>query len=108
MRFIFGIFILFFFVSSLNPFPGEIINNPIKTNKTSNPIDYKIIFQPDTIDRNNCYYSNCLDNNNTLSINTSKEFTKLFHDSFLISKNMFVCIDQSNNSFYCLKIIISN
>ena len=50
MRIIYDVFILCYYFSFLNLSKGEIINNPIATNITSNPIDYIIILQPDIIE----------------------------------------------------------
>ena len=72
----------------------EVINNPIKTNKESNPIDFIIIFLPDKLTKKS--------DNKVSAIVIKKDFPKLFLNSSIFTQSAILCLAHSNN--YCLLI----
>ena len=93
MAYIFLILIFYSCLFSLSI--QKVINNPIKTNKESNPIDYIIIFLPDKITKKS---------DNKLSvIDIKKDFPKLFINSYIFTQSVILCIDHSNNYFLLIK-----
>ena len=92
MSFILYILCFYFCLFSLSF--QQIINNPIKTNKEFNLIDYIIIFQSDGI--------NIKLSNSTSYYKIKKDFKKLIQNSYMFSRSLILCNDQSNNNFLLL------
>ena len=88
------LFILGFYFCLFSLSFQQIINNPIKTNKELNLIDYIIIFQSDEI--------NIKLSNTTSYYKIKKDFNKLIQDSFIFSQPLILCNDQSNKNFLLL------
>ena len=94
MAYIFFILIYYscFFSLSIQ----EVINNPIKTNKEFNPIDYIIIFLPNKLITNK-------GNKNRLDFDIIKDFPKLFLNSYIFTQSIILFKDYSNNYFLLIK-----
>ena len=90
------IYLLFYFFSFFPFLNGQIINNPIKTDKVSNPIDYIINFKAE----NNQVI---ITEGGTLkTISMSNNINIVIHDSYLYSQPLFICVDESNNQYLFL------
>ena len=94
MAYIFFILIYYscFFSLSIQ----EVINNPIKTDKEFNPIDYIIIFLSNKLVRNQGYKKG-------LDLNIIKDFPKLFLNSYIFTQSIILCEEKSNNYFLLIK-----
>ena len=69
----------------------QIIHNPIISDKEFNPINYIIIPQNRKVRIKS-----------SLTLTITYDFVKLFHESYLFSQSLFLCIDESNNFFLFL------
>ena len=85
------LFIICFYLSFFNFSNQQIINNPIKSYKKYNPIDYIII----------CNSQNALINGEKVKI--KKDKSKYFLNSYIISQPLILCNDESNNNFLLLE-----
>ena len=92
MSYIYSIIILncyvFMFVLS-NP---QIINNPIKSDKESNEINYILILQSNTV------YTT-----SSQSLSIKKDFVRFFFNSYIFTPSLFLCKDESSNYFLLVK-----
>ena len=81
MKFSFFIFILYFICF----LKGEIINNPVKTNKESNPINYIILYKSPTA---------TIQTTQTQILTISNSFIKFIHNSYIISQHDFLTAES--------------
>ena len=72
----------------------QIINNPIKSDKEFNPIDYIIIFQSDNIIIKTT--------NKTKIYIVEKDFDKFLLNSYIFSQSLLLCKDESNRYFFLI------
>ena len=84
-------FILFSYFFLFIASNQQIINNPIKTNKDFNPINYIIIYESNEV--------HIKINNSTLILTVKKDFKKLFHNSFIFSQSLELCENKLNDIF---------
>ena len=74
------ILIIFFYFLIFFPFSEEnILNNPIDVGVNSNPINYRIVIEDNYINGTN--------------------YTLKYHNSYLFTQSLFLCVDESNNTF---------
>ena len=72
---------LFFLISFSK---GDIITNPVKTDKDSNPVDSRIIYKSDTAEITSL----------SLTLNILNNFVKFPHNSYLLSQTTFVFLNE--------------
>ena len=78
MKFKYCILKLYIFFCIFPTFFGEIINNPIKTEKEFNPIDYKIIFKTQNMQ---------VQASSIVNLILVDRDLKFIHDSYVISQS---------------------
>jgi len=84
-------FIISFYFCILSFSNQQIINNPIKSNKKFNQIDYIII----------CNSQNAIIKRKDYTI--KEDSIKYIQNSYIISQSLILCNDVSNNKFFLLK-----
>ena len=107
MRFKFLIPLLCYYCLLFSFSNQQMVNNPIKSNKVLNPVNYSIVYLSEdaNIDKSD---------GTTITLKVMKNFTK-FHDSYLINPSLYICDDEigASNGHYvvienrCYKISIS-
>ena len=80
------LFLLIFFQIFFFSQAEEIITNPTKIEKDSNPVNYIIIFESETAGIN------------SLTLNVKKNFVKFPHDSYLLTLPIFVFVNEQNKN----------
>ena len=92
MLFFYRIFIISYYALIFVLSNQEIIQNPIISQKEFNPINYILVLQNKNV--------------NTISsitLEVKNDFVELFHESYFFAQPLFLCKDESNNSFIFVK-----
>ena len=100
-----GIFKQFYYYILFYLSKEIIINNPLKLDKESNPVNYIIIYQSDTAEIQK--------ETETVLLNIIKDFNKFIHHSYIFSQSLFIFSDESNNYYLFIEynffqLILSN
>lgn len=89
MKFSYLVLVLYLYCSFFSFAKGELIKTLVKTNKESNPIDYKIFYQSED--------ATIQSGEDTLTLKVWKNFTTI-HDSYLINPSLYICNDESGEA----------
>ena len=89
MKFSYLVLVLYLYCSFFSFAKGELLKTLVKTNKESNPIDYKIFYQSED--------ATIQSGEDTLTLKVWKNFTTI-HDSYLINPSLYICNDESGEA----------